>query len=62
MASGNNTSEAAFVVTVTVAVTAVVPLSVTVAGEMPHVAPIGAPLQVSATIGLNPLLAANESM
>jgi hypothetical protein len=59
---GNNTSEAAFVVTVTVAVAAVVPLSVTVAGEMLQPAPVGAPLQVSVTVGLNPPLAANESM
>jgi hypothetical protein len=56
---GNHTCEAAVVVTVTVAV-AVVPLNDTVPGEILHVAPVGAPLQVSVTIGLSPPPGVNE--
>jgi hypothetical protein len=53
---GKNTCEAAVVVTVTVAVAAVVPLKVTVAGEMLHAAMAGAPLHVSVTLGFSPPL------
>jgi hypothetical protein len=61
VAPGSHTSEAAFVVTVIVAVAAVVPLNVTVAGEMLHAAPAGAPLHVNVTTGLIPPPGVRES-
>jgi hypothetical protein len=58
---GNPTCEAAVVVTLTAAVAAVLPFNVTEAGEIVQAAPVGAPLQLNATLPLNPPLPASES-
>jgi hypothetical protein len=60
--TGNQNCDLAVVVTVSVAVAAVIPPTETVAGETLHAVVAGAPLQLSATVPLNPPPATNESI
>jgi hypothetical protein len=55
-----NKAERAVVVTLTVAVAAVVPVKVTEAGETVQLAVAGAPLQVKATVPVKPVPPVNE--
>jgi hypothetical protein len=58
--AGTNKDDRAVVVTLTVAVAAVLPLNVTEAGETAQVASVGAPLHVKATFPLNPVPPVND--
>ena len=60
--TGNDTIDLAAVVTVTVAVAAAGPPTATVGGETLHVVVAGAPLQLIATLPLNPPIAPSESV
>jgi hypothetical protein len=57
---GMNTTDRAVVVTLTVAVAGAVAPNVTEAGEIVQVASVGAPLQVNATLPLNPAPPVND--